>query len=407
MRIKVVVLWLLLIGLLTASNGWSAELHGRSSTQMLWFNDFYNGRQMELAEYMRLSITNIDKDGKFNIYGYGRGTQDFNNGEGLSGRLYYLYGEYKDIANVADVRLGRQFVNYAAGSALIDGVELNLKNIGPIGFSAMYGRDVVFGVTGGELTRKGDYVMGLGAYLTGFSKTDLEISWLRKLDSYDISRDQIGAMFRQYLFGNMKFYGNARYDISSEVFSEVLAGAKYFLTPNMILTGEWFQSYPVFDITSIYSVFAVNRYQEGVFRADYTASDKIAVYGGYSRHYYGEGATANVYQVGCKIRPINSLIVDLSYDKRQGYGGKLDGGILDVSWDVNKQLQLAGGLTYDAYERPVFTEDGTGLENAQKYWVGGKYRLAKNMAASLRVEDDVNRYYNNNFQGRFIFDYDF
>lgn len=406
MRIKVVVLWLLSVGLLTTGNGWSAELHGRSSTQMLWFNDFYNGRQVELAQYLRLSITNIDKDGKFSIYGYGRGTQDFNNGDGLTGRLYYLYGEYRDIANVADVRLGRQFVNYAAGSALIDGAELKLKNVGPIGFSAMGGRDVVFGVSGGELGQEGNYALGLGAYLLGFSKTDLEVSWFRKWDSGDVSRDLVGAMFRQYLFGNIKLYGNARYDLPSEVFSEVLAGVKYFVTPNMVLTGEWFQSYPVFDTTSIYSVFAVNRYQEGVFRADYTINDKVAVYGGYSRHDYGEGATANVYQAGCKIRPINSLIVDLTYDKRNGYGGKLDGGIFDVIWDVSKQLQLAGGLTYDAYDRNFFP-DGAIDETAQKYWLGGKYRLAKNIAASLRIEDDINKNYNNNVQGRFIFDYDF
>ena len=406
MRIKGVLHWLLLASLLTSTNVWSAEIHGRSSTQLLWFNDFYNGRQVELAEYLRLSITNIDKEGKFSINGYGRGTQGLNTGEGLSGRLYYLYGDYRDIANVADVKLGRQFVNSAAGSALIDGVELNVKNVGPIGFSVMGGRDVVFGVNGGELDHEGDYAMGLGAYLLGFTKTDLEVSWFRKWDRGDVSRDVLGAMFRQYLFSKVKLYGNTRYELTSEVFSEVLAGVKYFVTPSMILTGEWYQSYPTFDTTSIYSVFAVNRYQEGVFRADYTINDWIAVYGGYSRHDYGEDATANVYQVGCKVRPVPTLTVDLTYDKRNGYGGKLDGGMLDVSWDVSKQLQLAGGLTYDAYDREFFP-DGATDERAQKYWVGGKYKLAKNIAASVRIEDDINKTYNNNVQGRFIFDYDF
>lgn len=397
---------LALFFLSAAASGWCADLHGRSSSQLLWFDDFYNGRQVELAEYLRLSVTKLDKAGKFSIQGYGRGTQDLNNGDGVSGRLYYFYGDFRDLYDKLDVRLGRQFVNYAAGSALIDGVEANLKNVGPVGFSVMGGRDVFFGVKGGELTHEGDYALGLGAYLRGLPKTDLEVSWFRKWDQGDVSRDLVGAMVRQYLFGRVKLYGNTRYDLVSEVFNEVLAGAKYFPTANLVLTGEWFQSYPTFDATSIYSVFAVNRFQEWVFRADYTINDKFAVYGGYSRESYGDGGNADVYQLGCKVRPIESLIVDLSYDKRQGYGGKLDGGIMDVIWDATKQLQLAGGFTYDVFTREFFP-NGTFDETAQKYWLGGKYRLAKNMAASLRVEDDVNRLYNNSVQGRFIFDYDF
>ncbi|HEX9006650.1 MAG TPA: hypothetical protein VF889_05115, partial [Bacteroidota bacterium] len=158
--------------LTAATSGWCADLHGRSSSQLLWFNDFYNGRQIEFAEYLRLSVTNLDKAGKYSIQGYGRGSQDFSNGEGTSGRLYYLYGDFRDIYDKLDVKLGRQFVNYAAGTALIDGAEVNLKNIGPVGFSVFGGRDVAFGVNGGELGHEGDYALGLGAYLRGFPKTD-------------------------------------------------------------------------------------------------------------------------------------------------------------------------------------------------------------------------------------------
>ena len=89
-------------------------------------------RQIELNEYLRFSITNIDKAGKFSIYGYGRGSQDFTNGEGLNGRLYYLYGDYRDLFDKVDFKIGRQFVNLAAGSAIIDGGQVDLKNVGPL-----------------------------------------------------------------------------------------------------------------------------------------------------------------------------------------------------------------------------------------------------------------------------------
>ena len=64
MEIKWLKSLLLALPLMAAAQGWCADLHGRSSTQLLWFNDFNNGRQTELAEYLRLSVTGIDKAGK-------------------------------------------------------------------------------------------------------------------------------------------------------------------------------------------------------------------------------------------------------------------------------------------------------------------------------------------------------
>lgn len=389
--------------LLLACPGWGAEVSGRSSTQALWFNnDFNDQRQVELAEYLRLSVFNIDDAGKFSIHGYGRGTVDLMNGNSLNGRLYYLYGSVNDLYDKIDMRLGRQFVNLSAGSAIIDGGQFDLKNIGPVGLTVLGGRDVIFGVDG-ELSHGGDYALGVAAHLAGFRKTDLEVSWFRKWDEDDISRDMLGATFKQYVFNTVRLYGNARFDLVTEVFNEVLGGVKYYPTANLVLTGEWYQSYPTFDTTSIYSVFAVDRYQEGVFRLDYTFNELFSVNGGYTYEDFGEDAHAHVYQVGCAVRPIESLLVNVEYDNRQGYFGSMNGIIAEASYDVGKELQLAGGITFDVYERDSLSSD----EIARKYWGGAKYRMAKNLAASLRIEDDVNARYHENLQGRFILDYDF
>ena len=403
MGTKGLIRLLLLSFLLTASTAWSAELHGKSSTQLLWFSDFNSGRQVDLAEYLRLSVTNVDKDGKVAIYGYGRGTQDLNNGEGGNGRLYFLYVDYRDLFDKLNVKLGRKFVNLSAGSAIIDGAQVDTKPIGPVALTVLGGRDVAFGIDG-ELGHEGNYDLGMAAYLTGFKKTDLDVSWLRKWDAGDVSRDIMGASAKQYLLDSVKLYGNARYDLTAEVFNEVLGGVKYFPTGKLVLTGEWYQSYPTFDTVSIFSVFAVNRYQEAVFRADYFMSEKFALHGGYTRQDFGDDGNGDVYEAGCMLRPFDPVTVNLSYDKSHSVDGSLDGGIFDVTYDLNKELQLAGGLTYDVYQRDNMTNDKT----AQKYWLGGKYRLAKNMQASLRVEDDVNTSYrSSNVQGRFIFDYEF
>jgi hypothetical protein len=389
--------------LLAPSTGWAIEIHGRSSTQLEWFNNYFNDqRQVEFGQYLRFSITNIDEEGKASVFGYGRINQDLNNGEGFHARLYYLYGEYRDLFGKVDIRLGRQFVNYAAGSAIIDGGQVVLKNIGPVAFSVAGGRDVIFGLDG-EASKGGDLAFAVSAYLHGFRHTDLEVSWLRKWDEWDVARDVIGAAFKQYLFNSLRVYGNIRYDIVSETFTEILGGVKYFPMANLVLTGEYYQSYPTFDATSIYSVFAVDRYQEAVFRADYTINRMITVNGGYTAQGFGEGGRGHIYHVGFSLRPIDPLLVHVEYDNNQGYNGKAHGFIADVYYDLTKDLQVAGGMAYDVYKRDVMQDDGT----ARLYWLGGKYRLAKNMTASLRIEDNSNERYHNDLQGRFVFNYDF
>jgi hypothetical protein len=389
--------------LFASSAAWSAEVHGRSSTQYTWFTDYLTGnKQAEFSEYINLSITKVDNAGKLSFQGYGRGTQDVWNGQGLNGRLYYLYADYSNLFDKIDIRAGRQFINYAAGTALVDGGKIDLKNIGPIAFSAMGGRNVIFNLDG-EASKGHDYVWGLAANLAGVKNTDAEVSYFVKLDDAGIAREQVGGTFKQYLLNSLKVYANTRFDLTSESFSEVLAGIKYFPMSNLVLTGEWYQSYPIFDNSSIFSVFAVDRYQEAVFRADYTLNEKVSFNAGYNRQIYGEGPDVNVYALGTRIRPIDPLQLTLTYDFQNGDGNKLNGGSAEVTYEPIKPLELAGGIQYDVYNR----DRATGRETARKYWAGAKYRINKTMTASVRAEDNVNRQYTNDWAGRAVFNYDF
>ena len=390
--------------LLLSTVAWSAEIHGRSSTQFLWFNSIFNDRkQADLAELLRFSITNIDAENKLTLNGYGRISQDVRNGNGFESRLFYLYADYTNLFGKLDIRAGRQFVNNSAGTALIDGGMVNLKNIGPVAFSVMGGRNVVYGIDR-ELTHAGDTVFGAAATLAGYPATDAEISYFLKQDKDGVARETVGAMFKQYLFGGLKIYGNTRYSTASETFEEVLAGIKYFATTELVLSAEWFQSYPTFDYTSIYSVFAVDRYQEGSARAEYTINDKFAVRCAYKRQDFGENTAGDVYEAGIKIRPVTNLIVDVAYDRRQGYAGSLDGVTLDVQYDYTPKLQLAGGLAYDVYQRDSMTGD----TDAQTYWLGARYKLDKAMSFDAKVQDNLNIYhFKHDWSGRAVFNYDF
>lgn len=389
--------------MLTAGTAWSADISGRSSTQLLWYNDiFTEDRVFEAAEYLRVNVTNIDSAGKLSLFAYGRGAQTIGRAYDDTGRVYYLYLDYRGLANLADVRLGRQFVTNAAGNAVIDGLMVDLNKIGPVGLMAFGGRDVVFGLNG-EMGKSMNSDLGISAYLNGFGKTDAEISWLRKWQRSEAARDIIGASFKQYLFGMVKLYGNARYDLPSESISEGLAGVKVFPTSNLSFTGEYYSSYPTFDTTSIYSVFAVDRYKEGFFRADYTLNNYLSLNLGYNRQWYGEGAAADVYHIGAGISPVDHLKLNLEFDTRTGYYGTTNGFIADVDYEINKNAQVAAGITYDVYQRDSLTHE----EIARRYWLSGKYRFTKNMALSGRIQNDVNVRYSENVSGRVAFDYDF
>lgn len=390
--------------LLSAASVHAIELHGRASSQYLWFNSIFNGKkQADFAQLLNFSLTDIDPDKKLTLHGYGRVSQDVMNGNGFESRLFYLYADYRNLFDKIDIRAGRQFVNYAAGSALVDGGMVDLKNVGPVAFSVMGGRNVVYGIDR-ELTRAGDTVFGAAATLTGFPATNAEISYFLKQDSNGVAQETIGAMFNQYLLGGLKLYGNTRYSTATETFEEVLAGIKYFATTDLVLTAEWFQSYPTFDYTSIYSIFAVDRYQEGSFRADYTINEMFAVRGAYKRQDFGQNTAGDVYEVGVKFRPITSLMFDLAYDRRQGYAGNLDGFTFDVQYDIKPNLQLAGGMAYDVYQKDSMTGDTT----SQTYWLGTRYRLNKAISFDARVQDNVDVWkFKHDWTGRVAFNYDF
>ncbi len=161
-----------------------------------------------------------------------------------------------------------------------------------------------------------------------------------------------------------KLYGNTRFDMASENLIQSWR-SKVLVNENLVLTGEWFQSYPTFDYTSIYSVFAVDRYQEGSFRADYTINHMFAVRGAYKYQDFGENTEGHVFEAGLKVRPIETLMLDFGYDRRHGYAGDLDGFTVDAQYDVSPNLNwLAAWPT-------MSTEDSmTGDTNAQSYWRG-------------------------------------
>ncbi len=395
MKFLVMLMALLCVPLLSHA----AEVKLTSSTQMLWYQDLLTDQsEKDAAQYLRMNVTKIDKEGNLNIYGYGRATKTFTvPGEDIQGRLYYFYVDYRDaFKDHLDLRAGRTYVNSAAISGTVDGLYADVKNLGPVGITLFGGRHVIFDDKR-EIGSGGDGLAGMSIYLDTIKNTHVEVSYGKKYgEKYgesDVTRELLGLDFSTTPHGMVNFYGRLKYDTTADMYNEMLFGAKIVPLKDLVLRGEYYNSYPTFDITSVYSIFAVDKYQEKSIAAEYQLTSNYRVSVKYARENFGSDADADVYEVGFLAKPIKDLTLNAIYEKRNGYAGELSGIRLYGEYKIRKAAILAG-IDYDDFRREI-SREGT----ARKYWAGVNYEFSKIVSAVVRVADVVNFNYENSYQG--------
>jgi hypothetical protein len=185
----------MLSGLIAAHPASAVVIEGRSSTGLLWYNDIVDAsKQMEAVESLRASISGIDSGEKLSLMGYGKLSYDVKHGGDVENRLYYFYADYKGLMDTADVKLGRQFVNLSAGSALIDGVEADINRIGPVGV-VLWAANVLFG---GRNWRAISTIRGKPTWWA--RRAHLDAGYFRTYDYSDVARDIVASSHKQYFF---------------------------------------------------------------------------------------------------------------------------------------------------------------------------------------------------------------
>jgi hypothetical protein len=368
-----------------------------SSTQFLWGDDLLGEHQAIIAQYLRFGFTPEGK--KYSLTGYGRISKDLGSGDvydtDLQGRLYYLYLDYVPVQNMS-LRLGRQFLNFTAASAILDGATVDISKIGPVGITIAAGRDVRFSLDS-EHTRDGNYFAGIDVHLQGIKATQLGISYARKWDKSDLAREAVGMNFR-YFFKQFSPYAEVRYDTVSEAIDEATAGLDFFPTANLMIKGEFYHAYPTFDATSIYSVFAVEKFREYLIRAEYNLNAPVNIFASYARQTYDGSDDADLFRLGTRIFPTDNLTLTTAVDYRNGYGGNLWGFEVFGDYRIRNKFLVSAGAQYDSYRRPAFEDDD--YDHARRFWIGGKWLVTKNVAASVRIEDNVNENFNHRPLGR-------
>ncbi len=379
------------------------ELFGRATTEFAWWQDLIDREtKFSAYQYLRVGALDLVKDRDISVFGYGRfGYNEVadDEDEDADGRLYYLYMDWKDAwKDRVDLRLGRTWTNLVAGSTIIDGAEVDFKNLGPVGVVLLGGRDVIFDEFD-ELTQSGDIAWGGQVYLRSVRDLNLNISYSEKYDENDLARRTVGYDFGYTIKEISRVYSEGRYDIISEELSELLAGIKVFPNDTWTIRGEYFTSYPTFDATSIYVVFAASRFQSGSLYVDYYVSDRLSLYGGYTGEYFdlddAEDDDAHLFDVGAHTR-IEKVRVDGSVLVREGFPGDLVGFSLATNRPfLDNKFDLAAGIDYDIYQRDEMTDD----EIATKYWFAGRYYFSKKVSLALHIQNTESATQDHNFAG--------
>lgn len=384
----------------------------KSSTQFLWGDDLLGEHQAIIAQYLRL---NYNPDGKdYGFSGYGRIWDDLSDGKvrdtEFGGRLYYLYLDYFPIQNVS-ARIGRQYTYFTAGNPITDGATVNIHNIARyLGVTVAGGWDVRYTLDS-EFSRGKDFFFAIDLHLENVKYTQLGLSYIRRYRGGDLGREEF-AVNARYTYKFLTPYAEVRYDRLSEAVDEATLGLDIFPMQNLYLKAEYYHAYPTFDATSIYSVFAVDRYREYLFRAEYSVSEPVTLYAGYMRQEYQEGDDANVYFIGARVYPVKNLTLNGSLNFRNGYSGyngltgetegHLYGFELFADYRLRKELVAFAGIQYDTYKRP---ELETGEDSATKFWGGARWQLTKDTALTARLEENINQSFSHRLLGRVTLDW--
>jgi len=379
----------------------------KSSSQFLWGDNQLGDSEPIVAEYLRISS---DRDEKgFKVTGYGRATKDLGGNDtgdtefrddGTLGRLYYLYADYSPVEN-AGLRVGRHYVNYTADSSVIDGLSLELNNIGNrIGISAAAGSDVSFNLDKDYSTDQFIFT-AIDIHLENTGPHQLGVSYAKKYDGKAVAMENIGFN-AMTTYKSLSPYVKVVYAYLVDTIEELQIGADLFYNTNFTLKGEYYQSYPSFESTSIYSVFAVDRYSEYLLQADYFFDAPFVLSTTYTRQMYGEDENTDVYTVGLVTTYFKKLKLNCSTDLRLGYGGRLWGLEAYGDYRIKNNFIISAGVQNDEYDR---IEAELTEKSAQRFWVGVRYAAMEKLSINARVENNTNQNFSQRSLGRLTFDY--
>ncbi|MDH3390756.1 MAG: hypothetical protein OEL85_03035 [Desulfobulbaceae bacterium] len=362
----------------------AATFSGRSSTTVEWFDDANEETAVPIYEYILLNVRDIDENG-LNFKGYGRLATDTQNVVDVDSRLYYAFLEKKGLfSDRMDFRFGRQFVATTAGASIMDGLDLTLKNVGPLRFR-------LFG--GGDATYYEDYDQSdliWGAEVNGLFLQDslnIGLSYIQTWEESELTKELIGIDFDYDRENLINLYSEVQLNYINDVVSYFLVGAKYYQNPKWNLRAEYLYSLPVFTSTSIYSVFAVDEYEEVMAEFSYNLAVGLRAFGRYTQEMYKEFSDANVFEAGIEKIRTNQFSGYLAGVYRNDEDGQdLKGIKARLAYMFFKKLHAGVGANVDVLDRRIDFANNEDETTSSLLWLYGTYSFTERIDVQLKLE---------------------
>ena len=379
----------------------ATEIHGRASTVVEWYDNAGEDTAIPVHQYLQFSLIDIADKG-YNFQFYGRLADDIENEADVDvdSQLYYAYLEKRNLFKNLDFRLGRQFISTTAGASVMDGLNLDYSFMKDYHVKLYGGGDVTY-YDGYNVDSNGLWGVEAGGFF--FNNTlDANISYLQKWYDGVLSMELIGLDGSYSFEDELYLYTEGQWDYLSDRLSYGLAGAEYRFEDPWTLRVEYLYSLPVFSSTSIYSVFAVEEYEEILAEVTWMIKPGVQSFARYWREMYDEFKDADVLEIGIeKMRTdkfsgyISGLIRD-DDDGQDMYGFKCRAGYMFMP-----KFEAGVGLEVDVMEREIAyfeTDDSDQDETTNtRAWVYANYDFTKKISLEgkfERVESDLWDYYN-------------
>lgn len=376
----------------------AASVSGRSSTVLEWYDDPDGDTAIPVYQYLQVQAKDLIKSG-YNFKVYGRVADDVNDEVDIDSRLYYAYLENRELFNNLGFRLGRQFISTTAGASMMDGLSLDYAFDKNYKVRVFAGADVKY-YDGYDIEDVIDGIELSGKFLD--DDLEMEVSYLQKWDDGLLAKDLIGFNADYDLSKKLWLYNELQWDVLSERFSYALLGGKYRLAAPVSVRAEYLYSLPVFSSTSIYSVFAVEEYEEIMTELTWNISRKVHAFFRYTREIYEEFDDANVIEVGIeKLRQDKFSGYLVGTLRNDGDGQDLHGFKVYASYLFMPKLKTGLGANIDVLQRDIAffnTDDADQNETTStRLWVDAKYEFSKKVNLKGKyeyIESDLWDHYN-------------
>lgn len=379
---------------LPLNSAFGATVSGRSSTEIEWYDTGDGDTAVPFYQYLLLNVHDIDGAG-MNFRGYGRVADDLADEADVDSRLYYGYIEKKGLIDDLDVRFGRQFISTTAGASIMDGLYLEYGGLDDFDVTLFGGGDVAYY----EGYNAKDLITGIEIRRSFFDDLNLGLSYLQKWDHSELANELFGIDI-DYDYKNMlHVYSETQLNYLSNSVSYFLAGTKYHRSEDWSLRAEYLYSLPVFSSTSIYSVFAVDEYQEIFVEYEQRLAPGLRAFVNYAREMYEYDSDANVFEAGIeKIRTGRYSGYVIGTWREDPDGQDLAGVKVYGAATLCKSFQLGAGVHLDVLER--YLDEDEDETTSSRVWLDGTVTFNRKINLQAKVERIESDLWNDYYRGR-------